>query len=170
MYFGRQTVQRNRVLNQLVKGRASAGRLLLHIIVQDLMTRTPVQDIAIGCFHPNAKGIRKGDRALKRFEDCRDVWMAVRKRSKDSVSATDSLLYSQSNWDGGHCMSRSPLGSGQRVTNTNVRSVFGDKAPLETIFLSEDELYERLASRILLPTLDGAVSPPMAILEEFVFA
>jgi hypothetical protein len=170
IYFGRHTVKQDRVLNQLVKCRASGGRMLLHVVVQDLLTRTPVQDIAIGCFHPNAKGIRQGAQALKRLEDCRDIWMAIRKRSRQSVSATDSLLYSQSNWDGNHSMCRSPLGPGQRVTNSNVRSVFGEKAPLETIFLSEDELYERLSSRIKQVTVDGAVSPPMAILQEFVFA
>lgn len=170
MYFGRHTVKANEVLNQLVKCRASGGRLLLHIVVQDLMTRTPVQDIAIGCFHPNAKGIRQGDRAMKRLEHCRDVWMAVRKRSRQSVTATDSLLYSQSTLEGDQTMCRSPLGPGQRVTNHNVRSVFGDKAPLETIFLSEDELYERLSARMVQSKVDGAVSPPMAILQELVFA
>lgn len=170
MYFGRHTVHQNIVLNQLVKGRASGGRLLLHVIVQDLVTRTPIQDITIGCFHPNAKGIRREGPPLKRLEDCRDIWMAIRKRNHQSVAATDSLLYSQSNWDGNHSMCRSPLGPGQRVTNTNIRSVFGDKAPLETIFLSEGELYERLSSRITQLTLDGAVSPPLAILQEFVFA
>lgn len=170
MYFGRHSVKRNLVLNQLVKCRASAGRLLLHIVVQDLMTGTPVQDIAIGCYHPNAKGIRQGDRALKGLEDCRDVWMSVRKRSTQAVAATDALLYSQSSWDGSHSMSRSPLGPGQRVTNHNVRSVFGDKAPLETIFLSEDELYERLATHLMHPNAGAALSPPMAILQEFVFA
>jgi hypothetical protein len=185
MYFGRHSVKRNSILNQLVKCRASAGRLLLHIIVQDLMTRTPIQDICIGCFHPNAKGVRpSGSPALKRLEECRDVWMAVRKRHPQAVAATDSLLYAPHHWTGGgsdaeYAISRSPLGPGQRVTNTNVRSVFGDKAPLETIFLSEDELYERLATHVMQqhnaskskrapPTVK--LSPPMAILQEFVFA
>ena len=169
MYFGRHTIPDHPVLNQLVKCRASAGRLLLHIVVQDLMTRTPIQDIVIGCFHPNSKGIRSPNSpALKRYENCRDVWMAVRKRNHTAVAATDSLMYSPSHWENpkassscsstrrsatssayNYSISRSPLGSGQRVTNQNVRAVFGDKAPLETIFLSEDELYERLATRIL---------------------
>jgi len=175
MYLNRQTVSGNPVLNQLVKCRASGGRLLLHVIVQDLMTRTPVQDVVIGCFHPNAKGIRESERALGRLEHCRDVWIAVRKRSSIAVSAVDSLLYNSTNdewlgspdcddWVG----SRSPLGSGRRVTNTNVRSVFGEKSPLETIFVAEDELYERLSARILHPPV--AVTPAMAILQEFVFA
>ena len=186
-YLNRQTVADNPVLNQLVKCRASGGRLLLHIIVQDLMTRTPVQDIVIGCFHPNAKGIRTTDRALGRFEKSRDVWMGVRKRSAIAVSAVDSLLYSCTDDNGAAAAedddewldsgrrndnervdgtSRSPLGHGRRVTNTNVRSVFGEKSPLETIFVAEDELYERLSNRIL----DQSVTPAMAILQEFVFA
>jgi hypothetical protein len=186
MYFGRHSVPRNAILNQLVKCRASAGRLLLHIIVQDLMTRTPIQDICIGCFHPNAKGVRpSGSPALKRLEESRDVWMAVRKRHPQAVAATDSLLYAPHHWSRGggeaeqeYSISRSPLGPGRRVTNTNVRSVFGDKAPLETIFLSEDELYERLATHVMQQHSASKcetappkkMSPPMAILQEFVFA
>ena len=67
--------------------------------------------------------------------------------------------------------SRSPLGHGRRVTNANVRSVFGERPPLETIFVAEDELYERLSERIV-HVPDGAevVTPAMAILQEFVFA
>jgi hypothetical protein len=215
MYFGRHTIKQHPILNQLVKCRASAGRLLLHIIVQDLMTRTPIQDIVIGCFHPNSKGIRPdGTPALKRYEDCRDIWMAVHKRSHTSVAATDSLLYSPSHWENrattstigksvsnyNYTICRSPLGSGRRIANHNVRAVFGDKAPLETIFLSEDELYERLAARIIqhqnivLPdnTRNNTskkinhqnsastnntqsisnvdISPPLVILQELVFA
>jgi hypothetical protein len=219
MYFGRHTIPDHPVLNQLVKCQASAGRLLLHIVVQDLMTRTPIQDIVIGCFHPNSKGIRSPTSpALKRYENCRDIWMAVRKRNHTAVAATDSLIYSPSHWENpkasnshrpttsayNYSISRSPLGSGQRVTNQNVRAVFGDKAPLETIFLSEDELYERLATRILqqqqnalelsssginnsnnnndinsksdskmaasATTKHDDLSPPLAILQELVFA
>ena len=204
MYFGRHTITDHPVLNQLVKCRASAGRLLLHIVVLDLMTRTPIQDIVIGCFHPNSKGIRSPNSPpLKRYENCRDIWMAVRKRNHTAVAATDSLIYSPSHWEnprtGGtsnttsayqYSISRSPLGSGQRVTNVNVRAVFGDKAPLETIFLSEDELYERLAHQILLlqqqpssssghrAPLNGKTrtdppedrSPALTILQELVFA
>ena len=150
----------------------------MHIIVQDLMTRAPLEDVVIGCFHPNAKGIREGERALARLERSRDLWMAVRKRSLVAVSAVDSLLCNNSNsagddeWPGGGCdgwattSSRSPLGHGRRVTNANVRSVFGEKPPLETIFMAEDELYERLSVRIL----DESMAPALAILREFVFA
>ena len=178
MYLNRQTVSRHSILNQLVKCRASGGRLLLHIIVQDLMTLTPVQDVVIGCFHPNAKGIRESERALGRLEDCRDVWIAVRKRSSKTLSAVDRLLYNSVNddWLGSResdngVGSRSPLGRGRKVTNVNVRSVFGEKPPLETIFVAEDELYERLSGRILHRSGDAdSVTPAMAVLHEFVFA
>lgn len=183
MYLNRQSVDRHPILNQLVRCRASGGRLLLHIVVLDLMTRAPVQDVVIGCFHPNAKGIRDGSRALGRLEQCRDVWLAIRKRTSISVSAVDSLLYSSICDDNdalqksSRCgskdsvkISRSPLGSGQRVTNLNVRSVFGGKPPLETIFVAEDELYERLSIRLRQTSMDRDLTPAMAILQEFVFA
>jgi hypothetical protein len=167
IFYGRHTVAHNNVLNQLVRCRASAGRLLLHIIVLDVMSRAPMQDIAIGCFHPNSKSVRKTPSALRSLEDSRDIWMGVRKRTSHTVSAVDSLLYSQSNDE---TCSRSPLGPGQRITNNNVRTVFGEKPPLETIFMGDDELYERLASRLMAPTFEVSVPPPLAILHEFVFA
>jgi hypothetical protein len=172
IYFGRETVKNHRVLNQLVKCRASGGRLLLHVIVQDLYTGTPVEDIAVGCFHPNAKGIRTTEQAYRSLEDCRDVWMGVRRRSADAVSAVDSLLFRQRDigWDGS-LVSRSPLGPSRRITNQNMRCVFGDKPPLETIFMAEDELYERLSLRTAQPNApSAAVAPSVAILQEFVFA
>jgi hypothetical protein len=167
IFYGRHTIAHNNVLNQLVRCRASAGRLLLHIIVLDVMSRAPMQDIAIGCFHPNSKCVRKSPSALKSLENSRDIWMGVRKRTSHTVSAVDSLLYSQSSDE---TCSRSPLGPGQRITNNNVRTVFGEKPPLETIFMGDDELYERLASRLMAPTFEGSIPPPLAILHEFVFA
>ena len=106
------------------------------------------------------------------------MWIAVRKRSSIAVSAVDSLLYNSVNddWLGSRDCddwvgSRSPLGHARRVTNANVRSVFGERPPLETIFVAEDELYERLSERIMhVPDGDEVVTPAMAILQEFVFA
>jgi hypothetical protein len=163
-YFGRHTVKKNDILNRLVRSRASGGRLLLHIIVQDMMNGTPVEDIAIGCFHPNAHGIRNGVKASRKLEDCRDLWLGVRRRTNAAVSAIDSLLVQTQAWGEVGC--KTPLGRDKRVTNDNVRAVFGDKPPMETIFLSESELYERLAPRVL----TEGISPPLAILQEFVFA
>jgi len=56
------------------------------------------------------------------------------------------------------------------VTNANVRAVFGEKSPLETMFFAEDELYERLSARILHSKNGTTPLPAMAILQEFVFA
>jgi hypothetical protein len=97
---------------------------------------------------------------VKRLEACRDVWVAVRKHS-DHVSAVESLLLNLS-----YPKCRSPLGPGARVNNTNVRCVFGDQPPLETVRLPEDELYERVAYRMS----RDSVPASLALLHEFVFA
>jgi hypothetical protein len=127
------------------------------------MTHQPVQDVAIGCFHPNARGIRPRDRpADGSLEDCRDVWLATRKRTHFNVSVLDHLLKEPG------VLWKTPLGSRQHVTNMNVRVVYGESPPLETIFCPESELFERLSSP--LPLSNGQQScPPLLLLENFVF-
>lgn len=164
-YYGRQTVRNNSILNQLIKNRTSAGRLLLHVIVQDIITRQAVQDIAVGCFHPNAKGVRKTARAERVEESSRELWIATRKRARNYVSSIDRLLSNQSSW-GESGYSKSPLGPEARVTNHNVRAIFGETPPLETLFVSESELYERLVER----TGGNNVPLSLTILQEFVLA
>ena len=179
VYLGRQSVLDNYILQKLVRSRASGGRLLLHIAVVTVVdesgdphpttTRT-VMDMALGCFHPNAKEVRDTQQALRHLESCRDVWIAVRKHTSPTTTTTaaaatavlsplDRLLSLPDR------TSRSPLGPGVRVNNNNVRAVFGEKPPLETLVLTEDELRSRLA-----PRMERGESPPLAVLQEFVFA
>jgi hypothetical protein len=148
-YMDRIPVFGHKLLKRLVRNRASPGRLLLHIVVQDLMTRKPVQDIAVGCFHASARGIRTSELADPALEDSRDVWIAVRKRS---VSVLDPWVP--------QTPQKTPI-SGRKVTNTNVRVVFGDQPPVETIFVPENELYERLSA----PNWTA-----LDLLEDFVFS
>jgi len=159
-YNARFQVRSNRHLNLFVKDRSKPGRLLLHVVVQDLMTLNTIQDIVVGCFHPSARGIRKTDRPDAALDKSRDVWMAVRKHDPDCVSCLDRMLITTSS------PKKSPLGGHKRVTNDNVRAVFGDQPPLQTVFVRENELYERLAKRLV----DCAdLTTPMALLHEYVF-
>jgi len=153
-YFDRYRVEADPVLCHFVHHRSSPGRLLLHIIVQDFMTFQPVMDVAIGCFHPNARGVRETKDHDPKDEDCRDVFMATRKRI-DDVSVLDPLLAPSSVANkssvlrGSNIVANceSPLeASKYAICNHNVRSVFGEKPPLQTIFLSESIVYERLSS------------------------
>lgn len=167
VYLGRQSVLDNFVLNKLVRSRASGGRLLLHIVVQDV--GGTYMDIALGCFHPNAKEIRDTPQALRTLEKCRDVWIAVQKHHPNGRASghrntlqqqLDALLAFPDR------SSRSPLGPGVRINNSNVRAVFGEKPPLETLLVTQEEMSRRLAPRIL----RQKESPPLAVLHEFVFA
>ena len=49
----------------------------MRLVISDMHSQEVCREIAIGCFHPNSKGIRKGD-PLPDAEDVREVWMAVR--------------------------------------------------------------------------------------------
>jgi hypothetical protein len=170
-YYGRHSVRKHPVLNQLIRGRASAGRLLLHVIVQDIISRQVILDIAVGSFHPNAKGIRLTERALRSLEESREVWIATRSRTRNRscISPIDQLIAHHSNFGPTGC-TKSPIATDVRVTNTNVRAVFGDTPPLETVYVIENELQERLHSRGVSAVSSGQEPMAMKLLQEFVFA
>lgn len=163
-YLTRHSINNNRVLNQLVRSRASAGRLLLHFIVRDLMTGVPVFDLALGCFHPNARGVRKTTRPDPKDENCRHVWMAIRKFT-GAVSLMDGVLCAGRKLD--ETARESPLGDSRRdVTNVNMRAVFGEQPPVHTICMQESELYERLTLGVQ-SNPNAAKAPSLLILKEF---
>jgi len=157
-FFGRYP-SFNPNLRRYVKHRSAPGRLLLHIVVQDLVTWKPVQDIVVGCFDPGSRGIRRTVHAESGSQDLRELWLAVRKRT-DSISVIDSLLAQGRSWL--DCESKGPLGPEQRITNSNVRAVFGEEPPVETIFIHESTLYERLIA-------GKDQGPPIFLAREFVF-
>eukprot|EP00957_Ditylum_brightwellii_P069118 5247095-Ditylum_brightwellii.AAC.1 len=109
-------------LGNFVKSRRSAGRVLLHIIVRDDKTFCPIRDIAVGCYHPNAKGVRKTEQAYPEDDDVRSVWIGVRKRQGRGKggSFVDSLLtLAGGDYEGTYA---SPLGGKRCVNNDNVRA------------------------------------------------
>ncbi len=123
------------------------------------MTWKPVQDVVIGCFHPNARGIRETKNSDPKEERNRDIWLAVRRRS-DAVSAVDSLLMVGKPWEASN--NASPLGSRTRVANNNVRAVFGEEPPVETVFALESDLYQQLSN------VSPGSSAPLALLNAYV--
>jgi hypothetical protein len=161
-YVGRHRVQENHHLNDLVRNRGSAGRLLLHIVVRDIMTGIPIQDIAVGCFHPSARGVRTSSAFDPSLEGCRDIWLALRRRV-DDISVIESLL--KRNEDDANIddnISESPLGGKHAVDNTNMRAVFGETPPVNTIFVAESEVYELFSNQ-----LDGHTPPASILLQHF---
>lgn len=163
-YLARHSVNNNRVLNQLVRSRASAGRLLLHFIVRDLMTGMPVFDLVIGCFHPNSRGVRKTTRPDPKDENSRHVWMAIRKFT-GAVSLMDGVLCGGRKLE--ETARESPLGDSRRdVTNMNMRAVFGELPPVHTICMQESELYERL-TLVGQSNPNASKAPSLLILKEF---
>lgn len=185
-YLGRHRVQGDRKLNSLIGNRGSSGRLLLHLVVRDVMTLEPIEDICCGCFHPNARGVRTTERANPRMESCRDIWIAHRRRDggypssgsfnqhgnpDDNESTIESLLKHQLREQnekrlasGGTAMSMcTPLGSPkQRINNENLRTVFGAKPPLFTVFVDESELFELFQS-----CLDGSTPASVVLLRRY---
>ena len=79
-YVARHRVKGDKRLNSMdfgVHSRRSGGRILMRMIVRGIETQQVFREIAIGCFHPNSKGIRMGDPSLE-AEDVREIWMSVR--------------------------------------------------------------------------------------------
>ena len=151
-YISRSRV-RNSSLNSLVR-RRTGGRILLHIVVRDLVTMCEKEDIVLGCFHPHAKGIVSKEEYKRHSSedydtDVREVWMAVRMRSirknknksnKDArfePSLVDPLLTNDEPVE--KIAKKSPL-SDERLSNENIKAIFGAEPPLETAFVLENEL------------------------------
>ncbi|KAL3757341.1 hypothetical protein ACHAWU_008502 [Discostella pseudostelligera] len=184
-YVARHRVKGDKRLNSRefgVRSRRTGGRILLRLVISDMHSQEVCREIAIGCFHPNSKGIRKGD-PLPEAEDVREVWMAVRwvMYKDDNVPA----LYLRD--DGGgygyegvvdrflmqkrEALDSSEMGSalGHRkaVNNENVRAVLGDQPPLTTVELNEDEFAEILHAN---GAMKLAVLPALMILKLFLFS
>jgi len=179
-YLGRHRVQGDPKLTRVVGNRASSGRILLHLIVRDDISGEPIEDIACGCFHPNARGIRVTKNYDPTIEDCRDVWIAHRRRKSVLVHGQDdtetefssytttleSLLQHQNKGR----VHLSPLGksnlggkdSKHAVTNNNLRTVFGSKPPVFTVFQLESQVFELFQQR-----LDGTVPASVALLRHY---
>lgn len=154
-HLGRHRVRGNQFLERMVRHRGSAGRLLLHVMLRDIMSGEIILDLAVGCFHPNARGVRETSNFDPVLEGCRDMWLALRQRNND-VSVIESLLTHNRAPD------ESPLGEKHEVNNENMRAVFGETPPAYTIMVFESELYELFASR-----LDGTIPPAAVLLEEY---
>lgn len=157
-YPARHRVKGDTKLNSAthgVRNRRSGGRILMNILVKEMNSpHTICKEIAIGCFHPNSRGIRVDD-VNTDLEDAREVWMGVRwvipshcrepilnRGSEEDIECfIDGFLTQQRHVLDYQTMG-SPLGRRKAVNNENVRAVFGDEPPLTTVNLYEDELAE----------------------------
>jgi len=113
----------NSILDGFVPDRSSPGRILLHIVVRD-ENGTYVEDLAVGCYHPYAYDLNQ---VMK--EDCRVLWTATRKKI-DSWSKLDTLLDSAQ---------YTPLENGMEMKSSDVRAVYGEFPPVETVFITESD-------------------------------
>ena len=122
-YIARFLVNGNESLNAIISNRKQPGRLLLHIVLRDTATWSVSQDIAIGCFHPLAKGVKEKAYPDKKHDlphhDACVVWMAVRrtKQYEPNVFIDNFLLQDMRLEDISH---PSPLGNRRYICNSNV--------------------------------------------------
>jgi len=182
-YLGRHRVQGDYKLNSVIGNRGSSGRILLHLVVRDVVSGEPTEDIACGCYHPNARGVRASPNFNPRIEDCRDVWMAHRRRVQEQVPVHEALDNNSDGDDDGdneHSWTTtesllrhqnkgrvyaSPLGAQggkSSVTNENLKVVFGSKPPVYTVFVMESELFEVFQNQ-----LDGSIPASVALLRHY---
>jgi len=184
-YLGRYNVflemGHNAVLHSLVRTRSSPGRLLFHMIVKNDDTSETIMDLAIGCFHPAARGVRKTAQAQASDKHVRDVWWAIRKHNNNhnqmsaACSKVERLLLRLQEYPNLAPPCYSPLGpDGLTVDNNNVKAVFGDEPPLETMVVSEAELVQRLTTleqkQRLQLSLVSDLPMPLALLQEYSYS
>ena len=178
-------VRFDRFLNKLIlKNRTKPGRIILHVVVRDNLNWTPTRHIALGVYHPNARGIRETDDPVPGDESLRMVWMAVR-RCTESLNENDAPYVTKETdlqrridtvlFQGGSFETNgqpSPLGGRHTINNGNVRCIYGDEAPLETVFVSQKELYAiliRAADDQGMQNMKAKFSVVLALLEQFVY-
>ncbi|OEU14618.1 hypothetical protein FRACYDRAFT_262028 [Fragilariopsis cylindrus CCMP1102] len=182
-YLGRHRVQGDYKLNSLIGNRGSSGRILLHLVVRDVVSLEPIEDICCGCFHPNARGIRTTTESNPRSDDCRDVWIAHRRRAQEKrllVQEEDSDADSDTDSDDEYAFTTiesllrhqnknrvdpSPLGAQggkSAVSNDNLKFVFGSKPPVYTVFVLESDLYELFQDK-----LDGSIPASVVLLRHY---
>jgi len=159
-YIGRHRVGGDQALNRMVYNRGAAGRVLMHIIVKEESTLAPALDVAIGCFHPNARGVRTTAAFEPALEDCRDIWLATRRRFPDDLDVENSLRYHE---EKNAALGDSPLGPKHAVNNENMRAIFGEKPPLQTMFLLESELKSALTDHLA----NQEMPPSLVLLQRY---
>lgn len=180
-YVARHRVKGDKRLNSGeygVRSRRSGGRILLRMVVREMHSQNVCREVAIGCLHPNAKGIRAGD-PQPSIEDVREIWMAVRwvmngggeeplldlrEERYDYEGVVDTFLTQKRDLD--YTTMGSVLGRRKLVNNENVRAVFGDQPPMTTVDFHEDELAEILKSN---GGKKLAVLPALMLLKLFLF-
>lgn len=160
VYLPAARVSNVRPLHRLIRKRSDPGRLLLHAVV--LHRGCAVADFCVGLCHPNARGIRPGNDSNPQLETIRILWAAFRKRTV-SCTLLDGTPTSEDGTSSGNGLAslqrcKTPLGAG-RITNQNVRAVYGETPPLETVFVPQWELEQRLAR---------SPDPLLGLVQEFV--
>lgn len=181
-YVARHRVKGDKRLNSRefgVRSRSSGGRILMRMVIRQLQTQQVCREIAIGCFHPNSKGIRTGD-PFPEAEDVREIWMAVRwlmdidhnepkidlrEEGEQYEGVVDNFLMQKKNALDLLTMG-STLGHRKAVNNENVRAIFGDTPPISTVDLHEDEFAEILKANV---GKKLAVLPALMLLKLFLF-
>eukprot|EP00550_Attheya_septentrionalis_P005325 CAMPEP_0198291824 /NCGR_PEP_ID=MMETSP1449-20131203/9213_1 /TAXON_ID=420275 /ORGANISM="Attheya septentrionalis, Strain CCMP2084" /LENGTH=492 /DNA_ID=CAMNT_0043990507 /DNA_START=105 /DNA_END=1583 /DNA_ORIENTATION=- len=170
LYIPQQGIRGNERLNAAVRRKKSPGKILLHIIVNHKVTWKPVEDIVIGCYHPNARGIRGTPNVIEGMKDVRVLWMAVRRRNysaeesngRPPVTLIDNFLTQGRSIDKISC--DSPLGTRHSINNTNINAIFGATPPEGTICILESELSNKVDK-----PKGNQTCPALLLLEEFVF-
>ena len=160
-YVARHRVKGDRRLNHPqigVKSRRSGGRILLHLSIRDTFEGQVSREIAVGCFHPNSRGVRRGEPDPS-TEDVREVYMAVRwvvneggdglpslDLERDDYSAMIDSFLTQGKTRLDYKTQGSAIGHRKACTNENVKAILGDSPVTKKVELHEDELAEMLSA------------------------
>lgn len=181
-YVARHRVKGDKRLNSReagVRSRKSGGRILMRLAVKEMHSEYVSREIVIGCFHPNSRGIRRGD-PMPENENVREVYMAVRwvmnetddeprldlrEEKIDHEGVIDKFIMQRQPHLDSSAMG-SALGHRKAVNNENVKAVFGDQPPSTSIELYLDELADILRNNGL---ENAAVLPALVLLKLFLF-
>mmetsp|Transcript_7547 Transcript_7547/g.10725 ORF Transcript_7547/g.10725 Transcript_7547/m.10725 type:complete len:1036 (+) Transcript_7547:266-3373(+) len=153
-YVDRNRFYENDVLDGLVLDKNSAGRLLLHLIVRKKSSALPLADIVVGCYHPCHNDVKATNAG-----ECRVLWLAISSKSGWNNNVFKTILGDRDIMKIKN--KHSPLEEDKPVDNMNLRAVFGDNPPVETVNIVDEDLNEQIKEE-----LDGMDTPMSYLLLE----
>eukprot|EP00521_Asterionellopsis_glacialis_P012957 CAMPEP_0195290822 /NCGR_PEP_ID=MMETSP0707-20130614/6537_1 /TAXON_ID=33640 /ORGANISM="Asterionellopsis glacialis, Strain CCMP134" /LENGTH=983 /DNA_ID=CAMNT_0040351003 /DNA_START=170 /DNA_END=3121 /DNA_ORIENTATION=- len=153
-YVDHNRFYENEVLDGLVHDKNSAGRLLLHLLVRTKSSALPLADIVVGCYHPCHEDIEATNAG-----ECRVLWLATRSRAGWDNKVFSTILGGRKIEDIKN--KNSPLEEHKAISNKNLRAIFGDNPPVETVHINDEDLQDQITEE-----LDGLDTPMSFLLLE----
>eukprot|EP00594_Rhizosolenia_setigera_P013259 CAMPEP_0178962692 /NCGR_PEP_ID=MMETSP0789-20121207/14519_1 /TAXON_ID=3005 /ORGANISM="Rhizosolenia setigera, Strain CCMP 1694" /LENGTH=561 /DNA_ID=CAMNT_0020646897 /DNA_START=186 /DNA_END=1871 /DNA_ORIENTATION=- len=164
------------ILSEYIPTARDSGKILLHITLKS----GPIKDIAVGCFHPMSKYVYMQNpiidvdpESIPDNDNYRDIWVAVRKEETSILKQENNISFIEEILCSGQTVEQvgrlTPISENKRaVNNKNIRAIFGDEPPEQTVLISPSRLRKEVFEDTSISGA-GVTSPSIKLLQKFLF-